>query len=91
MVRDQYVKAAQRYAAADKSDPFTFNRAMTHLANGVAGIRQDDGEFNGSTGQIAIYNANITVEEASSSGSPLGVLGDARTYNSVGFRNMVRP
>ena len=30
------IAAAKLFAAADKSDPFTFNRAMTHIKNGLA-------------------------------------------------------
>lgn len=30
------VEAAKRYAAADRSDPFAYRRAITHLSNGVA-------------------------------------------------------
>lgn len=35
-VHHTQIEAARRYAAADKSDPFAFNRAMTHLKNGLA-------------------------------------------------------
>ena len=31
-----HVAAALRYAASDKSDPFAFARAMTHLGQGLA-------------------------------------------------------
>jgi hypothetical protein len=30
------VEAAKRYAAADRSDPFAYRRALCHLSNGVA-------------------------------------------------------
>lgn len=30
------VDGAKRYAASDRSDPFTFRRAMSHISNGLA-------------------------------------------------------
>lgn len=33
---------ARLYAAADKNDPFAFNRAMTHIKNGIAEMRYWD-------------------------------------------------
>lgn len=73
------VHAAQRYAAADRTDPFTFNRAMTHIANGVAGFRH---EPNG-TRVEAFYNAKeVKVKRKLASGEE---------YEVVGYDNMVRP
>lgn len=31
----QWIEGAKNYALADKSDPFTFSRVMSHLENGV--------------------------------------------------------
>lgn len=33
------VEGARRYAAANRSDPFALARALSHVANGVAGYR----------------------------------------------------
>jgi hypothetical protein len=35
---------ARNYAAADKNDPFAFNRAMTHIKNGIAVMHFWDGQ-----------------------------------------------
>jgi hypothetical protein len=43
MSKREMIEAAKRYAASDASDPFAFNRAMTHLANGVASYANKDG------------------------------------------------
>ncbi len=39
--RARQIEGARNYAAADKSDPFAFNRCMTHILNGVADYRTD--------------------------------------------------
>lgn len=36
------VEAAHRYALANRSDPFALRRALSHLGNGVAGMRIDE-------------------------------------------------
>lgn len=35
-ISPQMLQSARDYAAGDRSDPFTFARAMTHLHNGIA-------------------------------------------------------
>ena len=37
------IEGLKARAKDDASDPFTFARGMTHLRNGVAGFRMDDG------------------------------------------------
>lgn len=93
---NDYVKAAERYAYADRSDPFTFNRAMTHLQSGIASHRQDDGDYPRSAGNPAFYNANVVVEETTTEDSPFAILGDVRKRNvtrfrTIGVRNVMRP
>lgn len=40
-------EGARNYAAADRSDPFAFNRAMSHIHNGIAGFTYNkDGSRN---------------------------------------------
>jgi hypothetical protein len=34
-IDQRLVEGALNYAAADRSDPFAFNRAMTHIKNGI--------------------------------------------------------
>ena len=34
---DRMISGAERYAAGDKSDPFTFARALAHIKQGLCG------------------------------------------------------
>jgi hypothetical protein len=53
--RNAQIEAAKRYAASDKSDPFTLNRALAHIRNGIVGFQVDK---NGKpTEQRAWYDA----------------------------------
>lgn len=70
------VEAAKRYAAADRSDPFAFSRAMTHLNNGVA-----------STGE---YEAEETTETRHLPEGIQLSNGDT-SYQVVGYKNVKRP
>lgn len=88
---NDYVKATERYAYADRSDPFAFDRAMTHLQTGIANHRQDDGDYPRSAGNPAFYNANVVVEETTTEDSPFAILGDVRKRNVIRFRNVMRP
>lgn len=36
--RQRQIEGAKRYASAMKSDPFAFNRAMSHINNGVCSL-----------------------------------------------------
>lgn len=76
MVYDRRIDAAKRYAAAERSDPFAFRRAMTHLQNNVAGF------FDGN-GKETFYNADEFVENRS--------LPDGREYQVTVYKNIVRP
>jgi hypothetical protein len=69
------VDAAKRYALADKSDPFAFSRAMSHMKNGVCGFLNN--------GQDAFYTADpIQVTRT---------LPDGTKYAAVEYVNRVRP
>lgn len=70
------ILAAKRYAEADKSDPFAFSRAMTHLKNGIAQYALKDGSS-------AFYDA----EEA----HEIRRLPDGTEYRATIHKNMVRP
>jgi hypothetical protein len=70
------IDAIYRYAAADKSDPFAFNRAMSHLRNGICEGRNDAGE-------LLTYNAEETYEER--------VTAAGAKYRVTVYKNCVRP
>lgn len=70
-----HIEAAKRYAAADRTDPWAFARAMTHMSNGIAGFTDK--------GQDAFYSADQYSEER------VTALGD--TYHVPVYRNIVRP
>ena len=69
------IEAAKRYAEADRTDPFTFSRAMTHMANGIAGFTEK--------GEDAFYSADDYVETR--------VTAAGSEYPVVVYRNVVRP
>ena len=77
--RQRYVEAAKRYARANASDPFAFNRCMTHIDNGIVGIIRDGDK----EGEEAIYTADEFLEErqAHTGGS----------YTVTAYRNVKRP
>lgn len=71
------VEMALRYSQADRTDPFAFNRAMTHIQNGIATLaRQTDGE-------PAYYEADAYQEDA------IDFLG--RPHKVTRYKNMKRP
>ena len=84
--RVRMIEAAKRYAAADRTDPFTFRRAVTHIENGVASAtrgennRDYDMQSNGS----AFYDATQRSETKTVTGFG-GVAIDAvvLTYSSL--------
>ena len=49
-------EAAQRYAAADKSDPFTLARCHAHMRNNVANYRKNDEPFLWQAAQMYRYS-----------------------------------
>jgi hypothetical protein len=71
------VQGAQRYALADRSDPFVFNRAMTHIGNGIATMARarDDVPHN--------YDAEAAKETRK--------LPDGTPYEVTVYKNMRRP
>ena len=48
-------EGAEVYARADKSDPFAYRRAISHIKNGFASVTNDKG-------QAAYYDAEQVVE-----------------------------
>lgn len=49
--RSRLVAAARRYAAFDKSDPFSLARSFTHIDNGICGYTAE--------GREAWYDAEV--------------------------------
>lgn len=80
---DLYVNGARLYAAADKSDPFAFARAMAHIRSGIVGRSLQDG-------QHVMYNAEVVPETRT---LPPGYQfsDGSNTYQVQSFRNVVRP
>jgi hypothetical protein len=75
-------RAAQLYALADNSDPFTYRRAMTHLGNGIA-------EYANANGQEAFYSAEEGTETRRLPATPDGKQGEE--YQATVYRNRFRP
>ena len=70
------IEGAQRFAAAEKSDPFAFARAMTHINNGKICRPNQHGE-------PCTYDAEPYTE--------MRRLPDGREYSVVVYRNVRRP
>ena len=75
--RQRYIDGAKKYARANASDPFAFNRCMTHINQGIVGFNEQ--------GEEAIYSAEEALEERP---SPMN---DGTTYTVTVFRNVKRP
>lgn len=76
--RRQMIQGAHEYARFDKSDPFTFSRAMSHINNGVANFfKRDDSVIEG------FYNADPVQEERT--------LENGEKYFVTAHKNVVRP
>lgn len=74
-LRRRMFQGAANYAAADRSDPFAFNRGMTHTLNGIASVAQD--------GRDAFYQATPAQEER--------FLPDGQSFHVTVYRNIERP
>jgi hypothetical protein len=70
---------AEHYIASDRSDPFTRDRVLTHLANGVASLEHKSGEH-------STYAAEPYEESRSYSMNERTV-----EYKVIAYRNLVRP
>lgn len=71
---ERAIFAARRYAEFDRSDPFVFRRAMTHINNGIVGFLRD--------GCDAMYDA-VPYDETR-------VLPDGREYVVTVYRDARR-
>lgn len=85
--RVRMIGGALRYAAADRTDPFAFRRAMAHIDNGVASMgRPENKEYAIAAGSRAMYDAAMVME-------PRSYVRDGETinYDVVRWQNMKRP
>ena len=80
-VNKNMIEAAKRYAEADRTDPFAYSRAMSHLANGVA-------DYALKSGQGAYYDAK---EETEMRQIQSVVTGKLESYPVTVYHNIVRP
>ena len=69
------LSGAKNYAAADRSDPFAFDRAMAHIEQGIVGVLQD--------GTDAMYSADAFSEER--------IAADGKPFTITVYRNVQRP
>ena len=72
---ERMIQGAQHYAAADKSDPFTLARCMTHIRTGTASLL--------SNGEDGFYKADPYSEER--------YLPNGAAYSVTVYRNCQRP
>lgn len=76
------LEAARRYAEADKSDPFAFARAKTHIRNGIATFNVNDDD--------ARYDATEATETVHLPEGQQFSNGDT-SFERVVYRNRRRP
>lgn len=83
LVRDM-IQGARRYAQADKSDPFAFSRAISHINSGVARPSFDQ---NGHR-----HDAHYDAQEAQEKRTSSRPFSDGSTeYTVTVYRDMKRP
>lgn len=85
--QQRMMQAAERYIAADRTDPFTRARTRTHIQNGVASIhRGDNRDYELSPGP-AFYSADSQmVDRKIDMGS-----GRVSVVPTIMYTNVVRP
>lgn len=76
--------AARRYAAADRTDPFAYRRAVTHIKSGVAQFAVSDDQGNLIP---AYYDAQGYQEKRSYTKTN----GELVEYAVPAWKNMIRP
>lgn len=81
-IRPEYLEGLRNYAAADRSDPFTYSRGLAHLRSGAAGFRQGKGLYH-NAGEPAFYSAQPADEERTTAGG--------EDYTVTVYRNIQRP
>lgn len=79
--RARLLEGARIYAEFDRSDPFSYNRAMSHIASGIATIEESD------KGKMLAYGGERTREKR----NYIGQDGKEIHYDVPSFRNIHRP
>ena len=94
MISQRMIEGAERYAAADKSDPFTLARCHAHMRSHLAPNGtlvsiaahhrgEDSKEYSLSSGVDAFYDAKEYTEQRTTA--------DGKEYPVTVYRNIVRP
>lgn len=76
-------ESAERYARAERSDPFALQRAITHIRTGVVSYAEREDPKHGKIIVEGLYNADPVTE--------FRRLHDGTEYAAVVYRNMRRP
>lgn len=86
--RARMIAEGRNYAKSDRTDPFTFNRVMSHIDNGVATYRRDRGREIVEVEQgDAFYKASPYREAR----TMISYDGKPTTYDVVRYMNVSRP
>jgi hypothetical protein len=85
--RARMIQAAQVYARADRTDPFSMMRMMTHIDNGVASIHAPANRDYDIAAGPGFYNAEMHREARKIVGSD----GKEQTFDVPVYRNVSRP
>lgn len=81
-IEQRFFDEARLYAAADKSDPFVFDRAVTHIKNGIAVNSQD--------GKPVHYTARQATETRRLAGT--ATFSDGSTeWQAAVYKDIARP
>ena len=91
--RDRMIAGAVRYAQADRSDPFTFARAMAQIKNGICGHRSEPCTMYGRLHSPAIGPAYFNADSKRESRKiDDHIFSDGTdTFFITTYRNLVRP
>lgn len=85
--RATMIQGAKNYAGADRTDPFAFSRAMSHINNGVASFRRPENRELSVEQGDAFYQATPYREGRTMIGSN----GQPQEYSVVRYMNVQRP
>jgi hypothetical protein len=85
MARQRMIEGARRYAAADRTDPFAFRRAVSHIDCGLATIARGErsNTFDLVAAQPAYYDADAQREVVKMNGGGGEIDVERITYKSV--------
>lgn len=93
-LKDRRIQAARRYSSFDKSDPHAFNRAVSHINNGIVGFRT--AKVNGKEAEVPCdYDSDVFTgsRDPDPRWAPIAHLGTGRVVQVTvtTFRNIRRP